>query len=338
MPELATIWFILLAVIFCIYFFLEGFDFGVDLLRPFIAKTEAEKRTLIGTIGPFWDGNEVWVILGAGVMFAAFPKLYGTLFSALYLIFVLIILALIGRGISFEFRSQRQSKRWLAFWDFTSFVGALLPSFFWGVVMANLIRGLPINAEGNFVGGFTDIFNTFTLFGGFSSLFLFMLHGATFLLLRLHKDSVLHERARRMALFWGFFATFTTLIFVYMGYVSTNLFRDFGLVPWLFPLAAFATLVSIWFALVRGRDALSFVMSGLTISLSTATIFLGLYPELLPSSLSPNFTLTVANAASQPHTLELLSVASLIFLPLILGYQAYTYYAFRHRLHEDEHE
>jgi len=330
--DLPTTWFILVAFILTLYFFLEGFDFGVDLLRPLLAKSDAEERALVGTIGPFWDGNEVWVILGAGVMFSAFPLWYGVLFSGLYLVFILIILALIGRGVAFEFRNQRPGRRWRGFWDFTSFVGSLIPSFLWGVVMANLVRGLPINAEGDFVGGFFDIFDLFSVMGGFSSLLLFMLHGATFLLLRLHTGSVLYTRARRAAQFWGALATAATLIFVSIGYVTARLFENFGLVPWLFPIAAFFTLASIWYALVTRRDALSFVMSGLTIAFSTATIFLGLYPDVLPSTLAPTFTLTVYNTASQPYTLRLMLYVSLVFLPLIIGYQVYNYYVFRQRV------
>ncbi len=332
MPDLPTIWFILLAVIFSLYFFLEGFDFGIDLLRPLLARNNAEHRALIGTIGPFWDGNEVWAILGAGVMFAAFPRLYGALFSALYVLFVLIVLALIGRGVAFEFRSHHPSRAWLRFWDFTSFVGALLPAFLWGVVMANLIRGLPLDENQVFVGGVGDVFDVFSVLGGLSSLLLFMLHGATFLLLRIDKKSDLHVRARRAALFWGALATAATLAFVVMGYVDTGLFRNFGLVPWLFPLAAFVNLSAIWFALVTRKDALSFAASGLTIAFSTATIFLGLYPTILPSTLDPANSLTVFSAASQPYTLRLMLTASAVFLPLIIGYQIYNYYVFRRRI------
>lgn len=336
--DFVTLWFWLIALTFVLYFFLEGFDFGVDILRPLLARRESEERALVGTIGPFWDGNEVWVLAAAGIMFSTFPVWYGALFSGMYPIFVIILLCLLLRGVSFEYRNQVDKQRWRDFWDWMSFWGSLLPSFFWGLIMAKLIEGLPINADERVLSGFVDLFTPFSVAGGLATLMLFILHGANFLLLRLHQDTVLYDRARRAALFWGALATVAILVFVVLGYVTTGLFESFGLVPWVFPVAAFLTLSSIWFGLVTRRDVLAFAMSGLTIVFSTVTVFISLFTRgvVLPSTLDPAFSLTLQNTASQPYTLYLMTWVGAIFLPLIIGYQIWNYYVFRERIRPHE--
>ncbi|GBF03947.1 cytochrome d ubiquinol oxidase subunit II [Deinococcus aerius] len=336
--DLVTLWFWLIALTFTLYFFLEGFDFGVDILRPFLARNEAEERALVGTIGPFWDGNEVWAIAAAGVMFSTFPVWYGTLFSGLYPVFVIILLSLLMRGVSFEYRNQVESQRWRSFWDWMSFLGSLIPSFFWGLTMAKLIEGLPINADERVLGGFAEVFTPFSVVGGLATTLLFMLHGANFLLLRLHKDTELYNRARAAALFWGALATVAILAFVVMGYVTEGLFNSFGVLPWLFPVAAALTLGSIWYGLTRRRDVLAFLMSSLTIVFSTVTIFIALYTRqvVLPSTLNPEYSLSLRESASQPYTLVLMTWVGAIFLPLIIGYQVWNYYIFRERVRPEE--
>ena len=336
--DLVTLWFWLIAGTFTLYFFLEGFDFGVDLLRPLLARTEAEERALTGTIGPFWDGNEVWVLAAAGVMFSTFPVWYGALFSGMYPLFVLVLLALLLRGVSFEYRNQVDRQRWRDTWDWVNFGGSLVPSFLWGVIMAKLIEGLALDGQRRVLSGFGDLFTPFSVVGGIATLLLFVLHGANFLLLRLHPDSELHRRARTAALRWGALATVAILAFVVMGYVTEGLFADFGVLPWVFPLAAAATLATIWFALTRRLDRLAFAMSGLTIVFSTITIFVALYRRqvVLPSTLDPAFDLTLAGSASRPLTLELMTWVGAIFLPLIIGYQVWNYYVFRERVRPDE--
>jgi cytochrome bd ubiquinol oxidase subunit II len=335
---LVTLWFWLIALTFTLYFFLEGFDFGVDILRPLLARTEAEERALTGTIGPFWDGNEVWVIAAAGVMFSTFPVWYGALFSGMYPVFVVVLLCLLLRGVAFEFRNQVDQQRWRDFWDWMSFGGSVLPAFLWGVVMAELIEGLSLDGNRAVVGGLGEVFTPFSLLGGLGTLLLFVLHGANFLLLRLHKDTVLYTRARTAALRWGALATVAILAFVVTGYVVQGLFTSFGLATWLFPVAAAATLASIWLALVKRRDGLAFTMSGLTIVFSTVTIFIALFTRgvVLPSTLDPAFSLTLAGSASQHYTLVLMTIVGGIFLPLIIGYQLWNYYVFRERIRPDE--
>ncbi len=336
--DLVVLWFWLIALTFTLYFFLEGFDFGVDMLRPSLARSEAEERALTGTIGPFWDGNEVWVIAAAGVMFSTFPIWYGAVFDGMYPVFVVILLCLLLRGVSFEFRNQVDTQRWRDAWDRVSFTGSVIPSFLWGVVMAKLIEGLAVDGDARVVGGIGQLFTPFSVVGGITTLLLFVLHGANFLLLRLHVGSPLYERARTAALRWGALATAAILVFVTMGYVTEDLFEDFGVLPWVFPVAAFATLATIWLALSTRRDALAFVMSGLTIAFATVTVFLALFTreEVLPSTLDPAFSLTLRDSASQPYTLYLMTWVGGIFLPLIIGYQVWNYHVFRERVRVDE--
>jgi cytochrome d ubiquinol oxidase subunit II len=336
--DLVALWFWLLALTFTLYFFLEGFDFGVDVLRPLLARSEAEERALTGTIGPFWDGNEVWVIAAAGIMFSTFPIWYGALFSGMYPVFVVILLALLLRGVSFEYRNQVNQQRWRDVWDWMSFGGSVVPAFLWGLVLAKIIEGLALDAGANVRGGFGELFTPFSVVGGFATLLLFMLHGANFLLLRLHVDTELHGRARTAALRWGALATVAILAFVVMGYVTEGLFANFGVLPWVFPIAAAATLASIWLALTLRRYTLAFVMSGLTIVFSTVTVFLALYRRgvVLPSTLDPAFSLTLRDSASQPYTLVLMTWVGAIFLPLIVAYQIWNYYVFRDRIRPDE--
>ncbi|GGL98942.1 cytochrome d ubiquinol oxidase subunit II [Deinococcus aerophilus] len=334
---LASVWFFLIGLTFTIYFFLDGFTFGEGLLQPFLAKNEAQRRAMIGTVGPFWAANEVWIILGAGAIFAAFPLWYGTLLTALYPMFALILLALIGRGVAFEYRAEMDNPRWRIFWDVTAFVCNALPAFLWGMIMANMVRGLPIGAGGRYGGGVSETIDLFSVMGGLATLSLFVLHGATFLLLRLDPAGDLHRKARRAALTFGAFATVLVLGFVLLGFVGRELFNAFGLSEWLFPALAALNLGLIWLALTLRRDALAFAATGLTIVFSTATIFVSLFPNVMPSTLGAAYDLTVVNAASEPYTLRLLSWACGIFLPLIIAYQGWNFWVFRRRMQGRDH-
>jgi len=251
---------------------------------------------------------------------------------------VVILLCLLLRGVSFEYRGQVESKRWRDVWDWVAFTGSVIPSFLWGLVMAKIIEGLAVGPDQRVQGGLEQVFTPFSVAGGFATLLLFVLHGANFLLLRLHTDTALYRRARRAALGWGALATVAILVFVYMGYVTEGLFASFGVLPLLFPIAAFLTLATIWLALVLRRDVLAFAMSGLTILFATMTVFLALYTRgvVLPSTLDPRLSLTLRGSASQPYTLELMTWVGAIFLPLIIGYQIWNYYVFRERVRPDE--
>lgn len=330
--DLPTLWLFLVGLTFTIYFFLDGFTFGEGILQPFIAKTERERRAMLGTVGPFWAANEVWIILGAGAILAAFPYWYGTLMTALYPMFTLVLLSLIGRGVAFEYRAEVDNKRWRTFWDVTAFLTNLIPAFIWGMIMANMVRGLPIGASGRYQGGVMESISLFTVLGGLTTLGLFVLHGATFLLLRLEKTDPLHARARQAALTFGAMATILVLAFVYWGFVQEGLFNSFGLASWLFPVGAALNLLLIWLALTLKRDALAFTATALTIVFATATIFINLFPTVMPSTLGEAYNLTVGNSASEPYTLRLMTIAALIFLPLILAYQGWNFWVFRQRV------
>jgi cytochrome d ubiquinol oxidase subunit II len=332
--DLNTLWFALVAVLFIGFFFLEGFDYGVGILLPFLGKDDAERRVIVNTIGPFWDGNEVWLITAGGAMFAAFPDWYATLFSGFYLPLVLMLLALIARGVAFEFRSKDRQPRWRATWDWAIFVGSLIPAVLWGVAFANIIRGVPIDADMNYTGGFFNLLNPYALCGGLATLAAFTLHGAVFLTLKTSGEVM--ERAHRAAARLWLPAVIAVLLFVVLGYFATDMFPLLGLDPGLIPIGAGAALLaSGWF--IRSRyHGWAFIMTGLTIVLSAATVALGLYPRLMVSSLNPLWSLTIYNASSSPYTLQVMSIVALIFVPIVLLYQGWSYWVFRQRVGRDQ--
>jgi len=328
--DLNTLWFVLIAVLFTGFFVLEGFDYGVGILLPFVAKTDAERRRVINTIGPVWDGNEVWILTGGGAIFAAFPHWYATLFSGFYLALFLILAALIVRGVAFEFRSKDPSPRWRATWDRMIFVGSLLPALLWGVALANLLRGVPIDASKNYVGGFFDLLSPYTLVAGLASLGLFLTHGAIFL--NLKSTDPIRSRATAAIKRIGPFATVLLLLFVIGTYLATDVYERLGVNPGLVPLGALGALVSAGYLIHRERMGWAFVMTTLSIALSVATLFIALFPRVMVSSLDPSWSLTIYNAASTPYTLRIMSIVAAVFVPLVLAYQGWTYWVFRHRI------
>jgi cytochrome d ubiquinol oxidase subunit II len=328
--DLNTLWFILIAVLFTGFFFLEGFDYGVGILLPFLGKDDRERRMIINSIGPFWDGNEVWLITAGGAMFAAFPHWYATLFSGFYLALVLILLALIVRGVAFEFRSKDHNPRWRNTWDWLLFVGSLVPALLWGVAMANLLRGVPIDADMNYVGGFFNLLNPFALLCGLASLLGFTFHGAIFLTLKTGGE--ISDRARAAASILWMPAAVVFFLAVGTGYFTTDMVIRLGVVPVVIPvIGGLAIVLAGWF-LNQKRAALAFVCTGLSILIATATLFLGLFPRVMVSSLDPSWSLTVYNASSSPYTLKVMSIVALIFVPIVLLYQAWSYYIFRKRI------
>lgn len=328
--DLNTIWFILIGVLFTGFFFLEGFDFGLGILLPFLGKEDKERRLIINTIGPHWDANEVWLVTAGGAMFAAFPHWYATLFSGFYLALFLMLLTMILRGVAFEFRSKDRNPRWRSWWDWMIFVGSLVPALLWGVAMANLLRGVPIDASMTYVGGFFNLLNPFALLCGLTFLLVFTLHGATFLTLK--TGGQMSERARAAARALWIPAVVLLVLALGVAYFGTGMAARLGVVPVAVPLiAVVALLVAGWF-LYRGRAGLAFVLTGVTIAFSTITLFMGLYPRVMVSSLSPDWSLTIYNASSSPYTLKVMSIVALILVPIVLVYQAWSYWIFRQRL------
>jgi len=323
--NLATFWFILIAILWAGYFVLEGFDFGIGILLPFLGKDDAQRRTMINTIGPVWDGNEVWLLTAGGAMFAAFPAWYATLFSGFYLPLLIILAALIIRGVCFEFRSKVESPRWRANWDRALFFGSALPALLWGVAFANIVRGVPLNAAHVYTGNLLTLLNWYGLLGGLVTLALFTLHGAIFTALRTTGE--LSRRARRTAVLVALAAVPLAAVFL-----AVTQYRHGRPATDVTAAVAAIALIGGTAAAVRGREGWAFTGTALTLMLAVATLFGDLWPNVMPSSTSAAFSLTVANASSAHYTLVVMSWVALLFTPVVLAYQGWTYWVFRKRL------
>ena len=333
--DLNILWFVLIAVLFTGFFFLEGFDFGVGLLLPFVAKDDKERRVVINTIGPHWDGNEVWLLTAGGAMFAAFPHWYATLFSGFYLALFLILVGLIIRGVAFEFRSKDENPTWRKTWDVAIFVGSLLSAILWGVAFANIVRGVPIDASMTYTGTLFTLLNPFALLGGLVTLSLFILHGALFLSLK--TTGVILERVQ-LLLRWIWLPTAVIVVaFVGFSMLETDLFVGVNLVQGLGLATAVMALLTAGFMITKGRYGSAFIGTGLTLAGTVVFLFGGLFPRVMPSSLGSQFDLTIYNASASPYTLQVMSIVALIFVPLVLGYQAWSYWVFRERVTTDSH-
>mgnify|MGYP001809995710 CR=1 FL=1 len=331
--DLQTIWFILVTVLFTGFFVLEGFDFGVGILHPFMSSDDRERRAVINTIGPFWDGNEVWLITAGGAMFAAFPEWYATLFSGFYPALLLMLVALIMRGVAFEFRSKHDNPAWRSFWDWSIFAGSAIPALLWGVALANFIRGVPIDQSMNYAGGFFNLLNPYALVCGLASLCIFTLHGAVFLTLK--TTGILRERAMNLAKKVWAPATLLSLAFTIYTFIETDLFRRLGLNPGIIPIFSVLALLSVIVLLWRNASGWAFAMTAVAIAFSTVTIFMGLFPRVLVSSLNPEWSLTIYNSSSSDYTLGIMTIVAAIFVPIVLVYQGWSYWVFRQRVTPD---
>lgn len=330
--ELTTVWFILITVLFVGYFVLEGFDFGVGMLMPVVAKNEAERRAIVTTLGPVWDGNEVWLLVGGGALFAAFPEWYATLFSGFYLPLFLILVGLIMRGVAFEYRSKRSSMTWRRRWDAAIWVGSFLPALLWGVAFANIVRGVPLEPAtsdyGNviYTGGFWYLLNPYALLGGLTTLALFLTHGAVFLALK--TAGTIQERSQALAIKLGLVATVVAVTFL----LWTQLAYSDKAWTWLLVVAAAVSwLAGIWMN-VKGREGWAFVFTAITTGGAVVYLFSVLYPNVMPSTISDAYSLTIYNASSTPYTLRIMTIVAVIFTPIVLAYQAWTYWVFRKRV------
>lgn len=332
--DLNTLWFILVGVLYIGYFVLEGFDMGVGILLPFLGTSDRKRRAIINTIGPHWDGNEVWLLTAGGATFAAFPNWYATLFSGFYLPLFLILIALIVRGVAFEFRSKDENPRWRSLWDGCIFGGSAVPALLWGVAFANFVRGVPIDSQMMYVGGFWNLLNPFALLGGLVSLTGFTLYGAIFLSLKTSDDLMSSAQATAWKL-W--IPTQVVLVaFIVASYFATDVVQRLGINPGPVPIgAALALLGAGYFIYVR-RSGWAFFLAALTILLSVTTIFMELFPRVMVSSLNPDWSLTIYNASSSPYTLRIMTIVALIFTPLVLVYQGWTYWIFRKRVSEKD--
>jgi cytochrome d ubiquinol oxidase subunit II len=325
-----TTWFLLITVLWVGYFILEGFDFGVGMLLPFVSKNEADRRAVLTTLGPVWDGNEVWLLVAGGATFAAFPEWYATLFSGFYLPLFLILVSLIVRGVAFEYRSKYGKAQWRQRWDIAIFISSAIPALLWGVAFANIVRGVPIKElDGNleYVGGFFNLLNPYALLGGVVTLSVFLTHGAIFLSLK--TAGSIRERARSFAVKIGLVAAVAAVSFL----LWTNL-----MLPAIDPVVVtLSTVVALsWVAglvaSLKIREGWAFVFSALAIATFVSNLFFALYPRVMPSSLGSQFDLTITNASSTEYTLKVMTIVALIMTPLVLVYQGWTYWVFRKRI------
>ncbi|MFF1506944.1 cytochrome d ubiquinol oxidase subunit II [Streptomyces sp. NPDC058326] len=323
--ELHDVWFVLIAVLWIGYFFLEGFDFGIGVLTKLLARDRVEKRVLINTIGPVWDGNEVWLLTAGGATFAAFPEWYATLFSGFYLPLLIILVCLIIRGVAFEYRAKRPEENWQRNWEQAIFWTSLIPAFLWGVAFGNIVRGVKIDADMEYVGGFWELLNPYALLGGLVTLTLFTFHGAVFASLKTIGD--IRTRARALALKLGLVTA--VLASVFLGWTQLDTGNGWSLAAM---LVAVVALIGAIGAITVGREGWSFALSGITIAAAVGMLFLGLFPDVMPSSLNPGWSLTVTNASSSPYTLKIMTWCAAIATPLVLLYQSWTYWVFRKRL------
>ncbi len=323
LPEL---WFVIIAILWTGFFVLEGFDFGVGMLHRVVGRTGRERRVAINTIGPFWDGNEVWLVVGGAGIFAAFPDWYASWFSASYLAVFLLLVALIARGVSFEYRGKVDRPGWRKLWSGTLTTGSLVAPLVLGIALGDLVAGLPIDADGEFTGSFWDLFTPFGLWTGLTLVVLCLVNGATFLGIRTTDE--LRERAHRAARWAG--SVGFVLVTVYAIWIL--IIADHGWAPVLpLILAPLALFVSVM-AVQQARDGSAFVFSATAMVCTVAGLFAALYPQVMVSSTDPANSLTVANAASADYALTVMSVVALVFFPLVLAYQTWSYVVFRHRL------
>jgi cytochrome d ubiquinol oxidase subunit II len=324
--SLVTFWFIVITVLWAGFLVLEGFDFGVGMLHGVVGRDETGRRVTIGTIGPVWDGNEVWLIVAAAGMFAAFPGWYATMFSGFYLAFLLLLVALIARGVSFEFRGKRDSGRWRRTWDVAMTGGSLLAPLLIGVALGNLLHGVPIGTDQEYTGNFVDLLNAYSLFTGVTLVLLCLLHGATFLALKTSGE--IHQRAVRVARRVVPAAAAAVLAFA----VWTVVLADNGVTASLAAVPAVLAVAAATWLVGRDRDGSAFVATAVTMAAVAVSIFLALYPRVMVSTLGSGTDLTVTNTASSSYTLRLMTIVAVIFVPVVLVYQGWTYYVFRRRI------
>ncbi len=325
--DLNIVWFILITVLFTGFFILEGFDYGVGMMM--LGRPKNERGQFVRAIGPVWDGNEVWMITAGGATFAAFPHVYATMFSTFYIALFLMLLALIMRGVAFELRGKFKSSDWINFWDFGIIFGSFVPALLWGVAVVNLLRGLPIDFQMHYVGTFLDLLNPCALLGGIFFVALFMFHGTNFLLIKLADKGLLQElRQRNFCV--GIATLLVYVLFAAVASVETDILAKPLTIVFLGVsiVALIASIVSVR----AGNCCKAFGASTVGIAALTVGVFTALFPRLMVSSISPEWSLTIYNAASTPHTLALMTGAAVVFVPIVLCYQAWTYKIFKDRV------
>lgn len=329
MSPLQFIWFLLIGVLFAGFFFLEGFDFGVGMATKGLAVNEQEKDQLIATIGPVWDGNEVWLITAGGAMFASFPFWYSALFSGYYLLFFIILVGLIIRGVSFEFKAQSLDHK-KGLWEAALVLGSLIVPFFFGVVFISMIQGMPLDAKGNMSASFTDYINWFSVVGGVAVTLLSYLHGLNYIALK--TTGPIRQRAKNQASMFYWILYVGLVIFAILMYFKTDFFAvHFAATLGLLVLIVLLT-VGAHISVMKSKEMPAFLASGLTFVALVALLFTGLFPRVMISSISPKYDLLISTASSSPYTLKVMTIVVCVFLPFILAYIGWTYYIFHERI------
>jgi len=333
---LESIWFLLWGVLWAVYFMLDGFDLGLGTLVPFIASNDADKRVAYNSMGPFWDGNEVWLITAGGVTFAAFPTTYAVMFSALYTPLLLLLFALILRAVALEFRSKSDNRGWQKLWDVCHFLGSFVPGLLLGVAFANIFQGIPIDAEGDFHGNLLTLLNPYGLLGGILFVLLFLVHGALWLAIK--AEAPLEDRAGRAAggIWWPLLVV--AVIFLVATWFATSLYTNYLTYPvlLLIPLVTVAALLATRVFIAKKAWWKAWFASSLTIVGATLFGVVGLYPNLFPSSLNAAYSLTIFNSASSPLTLKIMLGVALTFVPIVLIYQIWGYYLFKDKVTKED--
>ena len=326
--ELTTVWFILIGVLWTGYFVLEGFDFGVGMLMPVLGRGEqgeVRKRVMLNTIGPVWDGNEVWLLTAGGATFAAFPHWYATMFSGLYLPLLIILVALIVRALGFDYRGKVDDPTWRKRWDLAIFCGSAIPALLWGVALTNVVMGLPIDATKEYTGNLFTLLHPVGLLGGLTTVALFLTHGAVFIALKTEGD-IRHE-ARTLSLRLGAAAAVLAVILLVTINVSTG-----SIASWIASVVAAVALLFGLFAMSHDREGWAFVGTFLAIGAAVATLFLALFPDVMPSTTNAAYSLTTTNASSTAYTLTIMTWVAAVFTPIVLAYTSWTYWTFRRRI------
>lgn len=333
---LESTWFILWGVLWAMYFMLDGFDLGLGTLMPFVAKTDRERRLVYNAMGPFWDGNEVWLITAGGVTFAAFPGTYAVMFSALYSPLLLILFALIIRGVAFEFRGKSEGKTWRKMWDLCLWIGSFVPALLFGVAFANIFMGIAIDQQGVYQGNLLTLLNPYGLIGGVVFVVMFMSHGAIWLAIKTGGELGLRGEKVAKAIWPVLLAG--TVVFLIATYIYTDIFVNYLKHPWLFVilLLAVACLLILRTRMAAGAWWQSWFASAGFIAFVTWFGVAGLYPRLLPSSLDPAFSMTIYNSASSPLTLKIMLGVALVMVPVVILYQTWMYKLFSHKLTDED--
>jgi cytochrome d ubiquinol oxidase subunit II len=332
---LNELWFVLIAVVFIGFFFLEGFDFGVGMSTRFLARNQTERTILVNTIGPFWDANEVWLLTGGGAIFAAFPHWYATMFSGYYLPLFAVLLCLIGRGVSFEFRRKLNNSRWTNVWDWVIFLSSLLPPFLVGVLFTSMLKGMPIGNDMNMSAGFADYINIYSLWGGLTVTLLCLLHGLNFLTLKTEDE--IRERSAKLAKKLTIAVLGALVVFVGLSWVKTDIF-ELRMVPELILVGLIVVVYALTpYFIAKKQEGLAFTMTGLGLAFTVSAIFVGLFPRVMISSINKAFNLTVYNAASGDYSLKIMTIVVVTTLPFVLAYTVWSYYVFRKRVSHKEH-